>query len=244
MGAYLPQVLALSGINNDAQVQAIFGGLLIFLLFVSLGSAQLVEKVGRRPLVLWSGLFLVVFFTLVTALSVSPSLDLSEWLLISTKGSFARSGSVPVGLSSIPFIYIALAFYCSAMVPLPYLCEYQSLRCAHCIDIPEITPYQLRSKGLAVFTILSALGQLYNSFGECVCLRNILLTRLLVNPVALVAIGWKYYIIFLVTDAIQLIIAYFIVVETKGLTLEDIAIVFDGEETLLSRTMGEVPGRI
>jgi len=56
-----------------------------------------------------------------------------------------------------------------------------------------------------------------------------------VNPIALNAIGWKYYIVFLVTDVIQLIIAYYIVVETKGLTLKDIAILFDGNEKMLSR---------
>ena len=62
-----------------------------------------------------------------------------------------------------------------------------------------------------------------------------LLTRLSVNAIALAAIQWKYYIVFIVTDIIQVVIAYFIIVETRGLTLEDIAILFDGNDTLLSQ---------
>lgn len=46
---------------------------------------------------------------------------------------------------------------------------------------------------------------------------------------ALAAIGWKYYVMFIVLDVCELVIAYFLVVETKGLTLEDIAVLFDGE---------------
>jgi len=48
--------------------------------------------------------------------------------------------------------------------------------------------------------------------------------------VALAAIGWKYYVMFIVLDVCELVIAYFLVLETKGLTLEDIAVLFDGED--------------
>ena len=41
-------------------------------------------------------------------------------------------------------------------------------------------------------------------------------TDITVNAIALEAIGWKYYIPFLVTDLIQVIVAYFIIVETRG----------------------------
>lgn len=49
-----------------------------------------------------------------------------------------------------------------------------------------------------------------------------------VNPIALAAIGWKYYIVYCVTDVLQAILAYFIIVETRGLTLEDISGLFEG----------------
>ena len=49
-----------------------------------------------------------------------------------------------------------------------------------------------------------------------------------VNPVAFLAIGWKYYIIFdLVIVGVWLFI-YFFLHETRGHTLEETALVFDG----------------
>ena len=61
-----------------------------------------------------------------------------------------------------------------------------------------------------------------------------------VNSIALTAIGYKYYIVFIVCDAIMLVIGYFIVVETRGLTLEEIAIVFDGHDALISEGVDKV----
>ncbi|ORY24494.1 hypothetical protein BCR39DRAFT_561544 [Naematelia encephala] len=52
----------------------------------------------------------------------------------------------------------------------------------------------------------------------------------LVNPVAIDAIGWKYYLVFVVLNWVSVVVAWFLLVETKRLTLEDIAVLFDGEE--------------
>ena len=52
-----------------------------------------------------------------------------------------------------------------------------------------------------------------------------------VNAIALGALGWKYYIVFVALDLAQAIGAFFIMVETRGLTLEDISILFDGQAT-------------
>ncbi|KAI9172730.1 putative MFS hexose transporter [Paramyrothecium foliicola] len=50
------------------------------------------------------------------------------------------------------------------------------------------------------------------------------------NPVALENIGWRYYIVQCVFNALVLVIIYFTYVETRGLTLEEIAMIFDGDE--------------
>lgn len=50
-----------------------------------------------------------------------------------------------------------------------------------------------------------------------------------VNPIALEAIGWKYYIVFIVLLVVYSILAWFFFPETKGYTLEEIAVVFDGD---------------
>lgn len=50
-----------------------------------------------------------------------------------------------------------------------------------------------------------------------------------VNPIALEAIGWKYYLVFVVIIIIGSLIIYFFYPETKGHTLEEMAVIFDGE---------------
>lgn len=51
-----------------------------------------------------------------------------------------------------------------------------------------------------------------------------------INPVALDALSWRYYIIQCVFNAVVFGVVWFTFVETKGLTLEEIAGVFDGSE--------------
>ena len=59
------------------------------------------------------------------------------------------------------------------------------------------------------------------------------------NPVAIEAISWKYYLVFVVLNWISVVIAYFLLVETKGLTLEDIAVLFDGDQASVVRDIHE-----
>lgn len=51
-----------------------------------------------------------------------------------------------------------------------------------------------------------------------------------VNPIALEAIHWKYYIVFIVMLALLLITVFFAYPETRGHTLEQMAVIFDGPD--------------
>jgi hypothetical protein len=53
-----------------------------------------------------------------------------------------------------------------------------------------------------------------------------------VNPIALEAIAWRYYIVFIVVLMIFGVTAYFFYPETKGYSLEQIAVIFDGPDAL------------
>lgn len=50
-----------------------------------------------------------------------------------------------------------------------------------------------------------------------------------VNPIALEAIGWKYYLVFVAILVVGCFIVYFFYPETRGHTLEEMAVIFDGE---------------
>ena len=53
------------------------------------------------------------------------------------------------------------------------------------------------------------------------------------NPIGLANIGWRYYIVYVVILAIESFIAYGWFIETKGKALEEIAVLFDGEDARL-----------
>ena len=54
-----------------------------------------------------------------------------------------------------------------------------------------------------------------------------------VNPVALTALGWKYYIVYDVWLAFELFIVWWFWVETRNIALEEIAKCFDGDSAIL-----------
>lgn len=83
----------------------------------------------------------------------------------------------------------------------------------------EIWPYQLRARGLALLNLATQLAVFFNIF---------------VNPIALAAIGWKYYIVFVAVLFVIIITIYFFYPETKGHSLEEMAVIFDGENAAVT----------
>ncbi|PBK90183.1 hexose transporter [Armillaria gallica] len=103
----------------------------------------------------------------------------------------------------IAFIFLFYAAYDLAFTPLIV---------AYTV---EILPYPIRAKGFNVFNFTISVALIFNQY---------------VNPVALGNIGWKYYIVYVCWIAFECVFLYFYVVETKGLTLEETAVIFDGDD--------------
>ncbi|KAH8103089.1 general substrate transporter [Cristinia sonorae] len=103
----------------------------------------------------------------------------------------------------IAFIFLFYAFYDIAFTPL--IVSYTV----------EILPYSLRAKGFTLFNFSISLSLIFNQY---------------VNPVAMEKIGWKYYIVYCCWLLFELVFLYFFVVETKNLSLEETAALFDGED--------------
>lgn len=51
------------------------------------------------------------------------------------------------------------------------------------------------------------------------------------NSVALAKIGWKDFLVYTGTLLVTGTLLYFLIVETKGYTFEEIAVLFDGDDT-------------
>ena len=81
--------------------------------------------------------------------------------------------------------------------------------------IVELFPYTQRSQGLAFKQLIGRLGNFFNAY---------------VNPIALDAIGWKYYIFYCVWLLVQAIIVWAVFPETHDRTLEDLSFLLEGKE--------------
>lgn len=79
----------------------------------------------------------------------------------------------------------------------------------------EILPYKIRAKGLTLCFIFTSLAGIFNQW---------------VNPVGIEALGWKFYLVYVVVLVLECLAIYFLYVETKGPTLEEIATLFDGND--------------
>ncbi|KAF4607454.1 hypothetical protein EYR38_001526 [Pleurotus pulmonarius] len=116
---------------------------------------------------------------------------------------FAIHGSTAAAHAVIAFIFLFYASYDIAFSPL--ITSYAV----------EVLPFALRAKGFMVYNISLSLSLIFNQY---------------VNPVALDAIQWKYYIVYCCWIVFEWVYLYLFVVETKNRTLEETAALFDGEE--------------
>ncbi|KIJ54593.1 hypothetical protein M422DRAFT_24530 [Sphaerobolus stellatus SS14] len=102
--------------------------------------------------------------------------------------------------AGISFIYLFMVVFSFGWTPM------QALYPA------EILGYEMRAKGLSFLLVVVQAVSCINTFAL---------------PIALQKIGWKVYLIFLCWDAFEFAVVYFSMVETKGLSLEQIDEVFE-----------------
>ncbi|KAG9313586.1 hexose transporter [Chiua virens] len=118
---------------------------------------------------------------------------------------YAQHGTTAAGHAVIAFIFLFYAAYDIAFTPL--IVSYTV----------EILPYNLRAKGFNILNFVIAVTLIFNQY---------------VNPIALDALGWKYYLVYVCWLACEFVFLWFFIVETKNRTLEETAALFDGEDAL------------
>ena len=67
-----------------------------------------------------------------------------------------------------------------------------------------------------------------------VVMHSIMILIVQVTPLALEVISWRFFLIFLISNAIFLVIFFFFFPETKGKTLEEMNALFGDEVSLIS----------
>ncbi|KAL0937143.1 lactose permease [Colletotrichum truncatum] len=119
------------------------------------------------------------------------------WTSLTAK--FIETKDAGLGKAVVAFVFLTNLGYAFAWSPL--LQAY----------IVEIWPYSLRSRGVSALYI--------TSFSALVFANQ-------VNPIAMAAIAWKYYILFCCILFFLLITIWFVFPETKGFSLEEISQIF------------------
>ncbi|CRK31096.1 hypothetical protein BN1723_014451 [Verticillium longisporum] len=130
---------------------------------------------------------------------------------------FISSQSAEAGRAAVAFIFITFFFYAMAWSPL--LAAYTV----------EIFPYTLRSRGLSVMYVSTFTGLIVGNQ---------------VNPIAMKAIGWRYYIVFCCILAVLLAVIWLLFPETKGHTLEEIRELFEGRSSSQDKLNDAEHGRM
>ncbi|KAJ5684913.1 hypothetical protein N7536_007532 [Penicillium majusculum] len=79
----------------------------------------------------------------------------------------------------------------------------------------EIFPYSMRAKGYTIMEFAMYIALFLNQY---------------VDPIALDNIHWRYYIFYCCFLAVEVVVIYFLYVETRYMPLEEITKIFDGED--------------
>jgi len=116
---------------------------------------------------------------------------------------YAKTGSSGAGSAVLAMIFL---FYGVAGLAWPGLTVSYTV---------EILPYNIRAKGLTLCFVFTALSGIFNQY---------------VNPIGLLNLEWKYYFVYIAVLVVECLVIYFYFVETRGPTLEEIAVLFDGDD--------------
>jgi MFS family permease len=126
-------------------------------------------------------------------------------IVMGLSATYAQDQEKATGLAVIPFLFLYFGFYVIAWTPLSNMYSV------------EILPFHLRAKGQAIYNTVQATANGVNQW---------------VNPIILGAIHWKYYGVYIGILSFYIVLIYFKFPETKNLTMEQIAVVFEPERAM------------
>ncbi|KEY69249.1 hypothetical protein S7711_01703 [Stachybotrys chartarum IBT 7711] len=116
---------------------------------------------------------------------------------------FAIDGSASAAIPNLLFIFLYSPFYNISWNALAYT------------YLVELFPFQQRAKGIAFEQLTVRFAVFFNTY---------------VNPIALDAIGWRYYIFYCCWIVVEWLTVFFFFPETQGRTLEELSFMFESQE--------------
>ncbi|BGP19027.1 hypothetical protein JCM10213v2_007107 [Rhodosporidiobolus nylandii] len=149
------------------------------------------------------------------AVQIAPFLIAFNVAVTAASAMYDKTGSSKSGIAAVFFVWMYSGAD-SFVTGLFYRYD-NRLSLAEEWRLPsECLSFSLRAKGMSVWNTANQLTGLYNAY---------------VNSVALSAIGWRYYTVFLALLFIWYGALWYFMPETYGLTLEEIDILFTGKDS-------------
>ncbi|KAK8034598.1 general substrate transporter, partial [Apiospora rasikravindrae] len=183
-----------------------------------------VDRVPRRTILVSSSALLSLCFLIITVIAaVFPAQPGTPTNAAAQRGLIACIFAVSANYSAllgpmtwiIPSVDSFFLPLCSFTKPPP--------------NSPEVFTTELRAKANAIVQVIH-----YSI--------SLIITQC--SPIALAAVGWKYYIMFILTNALCALVFFLAYPETKGKSLEEIAELFGDVDTLHKSDMREVEEKV
>lgn len=128
-------------------------------------------------------------------------------------GVYAETANKAAGIAVVAMIFLFNGTY-NLMQPFQYL------------YIGEIFPFIQRSKGVAVMQMSVRIAAVFNQF---------------VNPIGMENIQWKFFLAYVAWLVIETTTVYFFFPETQGPSLEEIALVLEGDKAAVEVVDSKAP---
>ncbi|GAA5948201.1 hypothetical protein JCM3765_001310 [Sporobolomyces pararoseus] len=123
------------------------------------------------------------------------------WVVVSS-AKYAQNETKAAGIATVVGVWLYDGFFNLVCGPLFFSMT------------AEVLSFNIRAKGMMANALLVKALSIANSY---------------MNPVALSAIGWRYYLVYTGLIVVQLVGWYVLAVDTNDLTLEEIAVLFEGK---------------
>ncbi|KAL7628046.1 hypothetical protein AAE478_002242 [Parahypoxylon ruwenzoriense] len=182
MSYYLPTVLMESVKLDDSMSRLIAACASVAYLIASLAAAPLVEKLGRRIMMMVSTIIQLLCFLLLTVL-----------LYYTEQPDYAHQ--IEVAEASVVWFFVYYIGFGLGMLGIPWLYP------------TEINSLPMRTKGAAFATMTN-------------WITNFIVVE--VTPIGIQTLGWKFYIIWTLTNALFLPTIWLFYPETANRSLEDL----------------------
>ncbi|KAE9398919.1 MFS general substrate transporter [Gymnopus androsaceus JB14] len=131
-------------------------------------------------------------------------------MIIGLAAEFSRSANPSIGIAFVVVLFLCCGTYDIAWVALD-----------QCYSA-EVLTFSIRGKALS-----------FKNAMRTVCLA----VGGFVNPIGLGALQWKFYFVYLIAQAIYLFLIWWLFLETKGRTIEQVSMLFEPEEPVLPRVL-------